>query len=166
MTTLPVPPRQRIVDYFEGLHVEIDQKVENLFAENLFAENHLNNDSINAKRRLFNNEIKQVESDNIRHYDATNPSEFTYESRGDETEDRVAEEKINAKLFQTFCFIIDKDDCDFPSISNLDASFGYLIIINKYLRREQLDCFREIVKFSNKKMNDPNGLLTLKYKVF
>jgi hypothetical protein len=162
---VPVPPRQRIVDYFEAMHIEVDQKAEDLFAENLFAENHMNNESINGKRHQFNNEIKQVAADNIRHYDSTNPSEYKYASRGDEAEDKLAEEKINAKLFQTFCFIIDKDDCDFPNISHLDASFGYLIIINKYLRRDQLDCYRELLKFSNKKLNDPNGLLSLKYKV-
>ena len=153
--------RSKIADYFEFLAYEVDQKAEHLFAEKLLQEDHSNNEAINVKRRLFINEIKLAESENLKKFDSTDPNEYNIELE-DEDEERF-DEKINEKLFKTFCFVIESE-IGVAFLNKLDATFGYLIVIDKYLSKKSIECFYELLKFSDNELNDPNSFFVLKYK--
>jgi hypothetical protein len=155
-------PRQRIIDYYAALAEQVEQKAEQVFAQSLINENHNSNELISGKRRQFAHEIKLVETANVRLFDASNPAEVKTEpvaATGDE-------ELEDAKYFRPFCFMIDKDDYDFPALNHIDATFGYLIVIDRYVTKAQLACFRETLQFSHKKLNDPSLIFDLKIKVF
>jgi hypothetical protein len=55
-------------------------------------------------------------------------------------------------IFKTFSFLVNKDDIPtLHELSNVDATMGYLVVIDKFLDDEKLARYRELVSFSEKK---------------
>jgi hypothetical protein len=125
------PARLDLVLYFDSLISQIDLSTEILLASNQFEQSEL--DRINERRNFLIKEIKNVEAFNLRNL-------------GDDEQEKEI-------IFRRFCFLFSESDFKIDNIdmTSLDVSkFGYLIITNAYLSVENLNCFKEMLKWSYK----------------
>ena len=148
--------RLKIVDHFAYLVNQIDIKAESLLQSASTAavpEQTAKFEIINEKRANFINEIKKEEEFNLRHLK---------EIEIVEAED---EEKTNSIIFKSFCLIVDKSDLEFPDLTVIDATFGYLLKFDKYLGKTDEEKFRKLLKFYNKETINSYRYFDLRFNV-
>jgi hypothetical protein len=124
--------RLQVVDYFDSLVNEVDLKAEQSLAESI--DDREKSELISRKRALFLQELKEMETLNLRHLEKLEPA-------ADEDD-----------IFKVFCFFIDKTDMEMSHVrSEIDAVFGYLLVLeDEHMSKERLARFRKYLKFYNK----------------
>ena len=127
--------RLRIVDYFESLVNQIDLKAETLIIDLRYEKEE---SLINEKRKQFIDEIKQIEDFNLRNLNNLNVENLSL----------LSEEEANDKVFAKFCFIVYKSCMEFSNLSQIDSTLGFLILLEKYIRKDKLQRYKELLKLS------------------
>ncbi len=145
--------RLRIVDYFDKLINEIDLKTEKLLCQ---AKESEDEKKLNERRKAFIDEIKRIESVNLQ--------------RLEQYRDFASAEN-DESLFDSFCFIIPanlKEPTKTNTInSEMQNELGALMVIDKYLSKESIDCYMELLRCYNseKQLSQDNGFFALKEMV-
>ena len=143
--------RIKIVDYYESLIDKVDLKAQALIIKE-FSSVPL----INERKKSFTQELKNLEAICLRNFYLTNLMNYR----------DVPDDVIDDMIFKTFCFIIDSKDLSFNELNNVDATFGYLVVVDKHLSREKITRYRELLKFSTKRyLNQINSFFNFNNRV-
>ena len=144
--------RLELTDYIVALINEIDIKAETLLINPSL--DNAQKEKLEAKRKLFIDEIKHVESISLAHMN---------------TFDSEKSKNVNIQkgdVFINYCFTLDLNDLNLTesSLSLVDTTFGYLIILDKYINKEKINLFKELLKCNNKlkHLNAENLFFNLK----
>ena len=122
--------RLRIVDYFGSLVNRVDLEAEKLLAWCAYS-------NLEAQEGLNINEKV-----NLAHVESLKINQLNDESSG----------------FKEFCFLLFQDNYQMQRATNLDARLGHLVVLNKYVTKKQMNCFKELLKFEPSQTNKIFGL--------
>lgn len=145
--------RLQIVEYSDKLINELDFKAETLL---LAEESDIKQKKINEKRSLFIDEIKRAESTNLYHLNDSS-------QKG-----RLVEQD---ESYRKFCILVDQSDMDLTNeeleLDSVDAAFGFILILDKYLSQDRLTLYRSLLRFNKTPcpIQADNPFFKLKYQV-
>lgn len=144
--------RLDLVDYFDSLVADVDLKAERLIiADQLTPNGESRLDEINSKRNAFIKQIRAILAFNLAQADAKYSTQPGF------------------KPFTRFCFIIDDNQLDLSScLGPVGSTFGYLIVLDRFVDQPSLDCYKELLGFyfNEKRMVSPKGKLSTVEKLF
>jgi hypothetical protein len=141
--------RLQVADHFESLVNELDIKTERALAES--QSDRVKCAKLNEKRDIFLAELKQLETLNLRHV---------------ETLDFQNDTDKNPLIFKHFCFFVDQNDMDMPHLSEIDALFGYLILLEyEFIPMEKLARFRKYLRFYNRNVINSTEYFNMRLNV-
>jgi hypothetical protein len=131
----------KVNGYFEFLSNQINKLAEHAIARE--PENKASVAILCNLRDEILNEIRQVAHFNINRL----------ETKKVDTLRELDEESLNETLFERFCFLIESKDVNSKNKENekesLESTFGYLIVTDKYVTREEFFYFKELLKYVN-----------------
>jgi hypothetical protein len=150
-----------IIDYFDKLLEIVEERTEELTSSITSSDE---TDSVLEKRELFIDEIKNIRTFNLDNLGFIEGDDLKYL-----TENEFEGDEVNDVIFKRFCFFVRNDDTDIfvSQLSHVDASFGYLVVLDRYLNQENIECYWEFLKFLNTKktLNETNSFFQLKKDV-
>jgi hypothetical protein len=132
----------KIKDYHSRLVKQVELKATNLKANEITRV-----DYIEKKRLEFVLQIEHCELMNLKHLSETNINQFLAVLND--------ENLVYERLFKEFCFVIDKADFEFTNFDRIDATFGYLVITDKFLPRTELTIFKELFRYYHREKSGP-----------
>ena len=129
--------KSKITNCFAILTNQMNQKANTLLSQSKTFE--LDVQLINEKRRSFLDEIHNVELINLVNLSSTRVLNLIESNNTDD------EETMNKIIFKSICFIVDSQNLGFANLDRVDATFGYLVVIDKYLSSKSLNCYRDLL---------------------
>jgi hypothetical protein len=143
--------RTKIIDYYDALIDEVDNR-----AKALAVEEFSQMAKINERRDTFTKELKSLETTCLREFYLTNLGHYR----------DLDEDATDMMIFKTFSFLVNKDDMTLDNMSNIDATFGYLVVIDRHLTVEKMLRYREFLGYTRKKrLAKANSFLNLRNEV-
>lgn len=146
----------RIVSHFDQIISDIDYKTEHELGKAFLDEGET--ETLNNRRELFINHIKQVQHSNLLNLDRTyNATEF----------ESLDENELNKKLFSKFCLFVNQNMMSKQSECFADELFGRLVIVDQHLSEETLAAFTDLLRYNKKSCVIPlaNKLFEFKAEV-
>lgn len=125
--------RLRITNYFENLMDQVDIK-----RQDLMVREHKHVDQINAKRDMLYAELKRLQTTALRNFYLTNLNNYK----------DLSDEVIDDMIFKTFGFTLDKNDLNLSWLSEVDSTYGYLVVLDRHLNQKNLSYYKEFLGFS------------------
>jgi hypothetical protein len=148
--------RLEVVNYFDNLCNDLDVKAETFLSDQSLSI--VIKERLDETRTIFINKIKQIEIFNLNRLQTLDPSQI-----------KLVGDDLRFALFKNFCFFIDpvlvNIDSELLEEKSLGLNLGYLVVIDKYLTKRQLDCYNEILKFhdSSQILHFLNDFFAIKY---
>jgi hypothetical protein len=127
--------KSQISSYFNGLERIIDQKADFLRKNQCF-----NTKLVNEMRDKYFSEIKKIEESNMECMEEIDVTNF---------ENLVNDRLVNDMIFKRFCFIIELNQHEYKGIEDLNVAFGLIVVVDRYLSPEELDCYHKLCELAN-----------------
>jgi hypothetical protein len=143
--------RTKIIDYYDSLIDEVENRAKQLAVEEFSMMG-----KISERRDTFTQELKSLETTCLREFYLTNLSHYR----------DLDENATDHMIFKTFSFLVNRDDLTLDGMSTIDATFGYLVVIDKHLPVEKMLRYREFLSYTKKrKLAKANSFFNLKNEV-
>jgi hypothetical protein len=157
--------RKQIIDYFDRLLELVELRTGELSAEAASNRDPEASELVLEKRELFIDEIKNIRAYNLDNLGFIDPEDLKCLAESGESDE------VSDVIFKRFCFFVSKSEVEIFSttmqLSHVDASFGYLVVLDRYLNKANLECYWEFLKFMNAKktLNEKSSFFELRKDV-
>ena len=116
----------------------------NAKADTLLEDDSLDREKINEKREKLIEMLKRVEANNIENLNEINLLKLKYIRGIDYINEFIT--SIAPLVKQNFCFIVDGNDLDFLYLDRIDATFGFLFIVDQILDDKSLQIVKSLLR--------------------